>query len=141
MADEQGQEGQTESRGTTTTKGEEANAEVGSTASEACNRKHALRPAEGQQTSMHPEERQQVTEDSGRVGPLRGKYEEEDDNDKSWHDAREDGWETAACGKAKNRATTEPEAEAKGRAEEEEVGNRHVRRPIHSGFHFGWDAI
>ena len=32
MADEQGQEGQTESRGTTTTKGEEADAEVGSTA-------------------------------------------------------------------------------------------------------------
>ena len=32
MADEQGQEGQTESRGTTTTKGEEADAEVESTA-------------------------------------------------------------------------------------------------------------
>ena len=27
------------------------------------------------------------------------------------------------------------------RAEEEEVGNRHVRGPIWSGFHFGWDAI
>ena len=27
------------------------------------------------------------------------------------------------------------------RAEEEEVGNRHVQGPIRSRFHFGWDAI
>ena len=62
----------------------------------------------------------------GRMTPLRGEYEQEDDNDESWHDAREDGWETAAYRKAKSRATMEPEAEAKGRAGEEEVGNQHV---------------
>ena len=62
-------------------KGEEADAKVWSTTGEERNTKHALWQAEGQETSMHPEERQRVTEDSGRVGPLRGKYEEEDDND------------------------------------------------------------
>ena len=36
---------------------------------------------------------------------------------------------------------TELEVEAKGRAEEEEVGNRHVRGPIRSSFNFGWDTI
>ena len=36
---------------------------------------------------------------------------------------------------------TELEVEAKGRAEEEEVENRHVRGPIPSAFHIGWDAI
>ena len=76
--DEQGQEGQTELGGITATKGEEANTEVGSTEGESHNTKHALWPAEGQETSMHPEERQRFTEDSGRVGPLRGEYETED---------------------------------------------------------------
>jgi hypothetical protein len=35
--------------------------------------------------------------------PLRGEYEDDND-DESWHDAREDRWETAACGKAKDGA-------------------------------------
>ena len=52
-----------------------------------------------------------MTEDSSRIGPLRCEYEEEDDNDESSHDAREAGWESAACGKA----NTEPEVEVKGR--------------------------
>ena len=86
---------------------------------------------------MHPEERQRVTEDSGRVGPLRGKYEEEDDNDESWHDAKEDGWETVSYGQGQYGAAVEEEA----RVEEEEVGNRHVRGPTRSAFHFGWGAI
>ena len=73
--DERGHEDQTESRAATTTKEEEleADAEVGTTASEGREAKHALRPAEGQETSMHPEERQRVTDDDGRVKPSRGK--------------------------------------------------------------------
>ena len=82
-----------------------------------------------------------MTYDDGQMKPFRGKYEDEDENDESWHDAREDGWETVACGKAKNEAATGPEAEAKGRDGDEEIKNRHVREPIRSGFQFGWDAI
>ena len=101
--------GKTDEReGTTTMKGEEADAKVWSTTGEERNTKHALWQAEGQETSMHPEKRQRVTEDSGRVGPLRGEYEEEDGNNKSWHDAREDGWEIASYGEAKNEAETKP---------------------------------
>jgi hypothetical protein len=48
-------------------------AEVGVTAGEGRGTEHALRPAEGQGTSMHPKERQRVTDDDGRVKPLRGK--------------------------------------------------------------------
>ena len=66
--------------------------------------------------------------------------EMEDDNEESWHDANEEGWETA-CEKATDEAATEQEDEAKGRAKEDKVGNRHVRGPIESVFHFGWDAI
>ena len=58
-----------------------------------------------------------MTDDDGRMTPLRGKYEEEDDNDESWHDAREDWWETTACRKSKSGATAEPEVEVRGRAE------------------------
>ena len=83
MADGRGQNGQTESRGTTTTKGEEADAEVRSMTSEGRITKHAPRSAEGQEASMHPEGPQRVTKVNGRVGPLRGEYEEEDDNDES----------------------------------------------------------
>ena len=36
----------------------ETDADIGSTADKACNRKHALWPAEGQDTSMHSEEPQ-----------------------------------------------------------------------------------
>ena len=70
-------------------------------AGEARNTKHAIRPVEGQETSMHMEELQQATDDDGRMAPLRGEYEEED-NDESWHDAREDWWEMTAYGKAMN---------------------------------------
>jgi hypothetical protein len=63
---------------------------------------------------------------------MRGEYEEDDD-DESWHDAREDGWGMAACGKANEGTGTEPEGESGGLIGEEGVGNRHDR--------FGWDAI
>jgi hypothetical protein len=115
----------------TTTKDKETEAEFGSMKDER-NTRHALRPAEGQDTSMHPEEPQRVTDDDSQMTPLRGEYEEDND-DESWHNASEDGWETAAYGKAKDGAGTEPEGEAKCRVREEEVGNRHVC--------FGWDAI
>ena len=59
-------------------------------AGEARNTKHAIRPVEGQETSMPTEEAQRTTNDDGRMAPLRGKYEEEDADDESWHDARED---------------------------------------------------
>jgi hypothetical protein len=52
---------------------EDTDAEVGVTAGEGHGTEHALRPAEGQGTSMHPEERQRVPDDDGRVKPLRGK--------------------------------------------------------------------
>ena len=57
-------------------KDEETDVEVGSTVDER-NTKHALRPAEGQDTTMHPEEPQRVTDDCDRMTPLRGKYERE----------------------------------------------------------------
>jgi hypothetical protein len=57
----------------------------------------------------------------------------EDDDGESWHDAREDGWGTTACGKANEGTGTEPEGELEGHIREEEVGNRHDR--------FGCDAI
>ena len=71
---------------------------------------------------MHPEEPHRVIDDDGRMKPLRGECKE-DDNEESWHDAREDGRETVSYAKAKNGTATEPEAEARGRAGEEEVGN------------------
>ena len=68
----------------------ETDAKVGPTAGEVSNTEHAIRPVEGQETSMHFEEPQRVTDDDSRMTPLRGEYEEEDDNDESWHDAIED---------------------------------------------------
>jgi hypothetical protein len=56
---------------------------------------------------------------------MRGKYEEDDD-DESWHGAREDGRETAAFKRANDGAQTELEGEAKSRVGEE-VGSRLVR--------------
>ena len=53
-------------------KDEETNAEVGSTEDER-EVKHALRPPEGQETSMHSGERRRVTGNGGPVGPMRGK--------------------------------------------------------------------
>ena len=69
--DERGQDGKLELEGTTATKdegttatkderGQNGKPEVGSTASE------------GQETSMYPEERQQVTDNNNPVEPLRG---------------------------------------------------------------------
>ena len=72
----------------------ETDAEVRSTAEER-NVKHAMRLEEGQETSMHTEEPHPVTDNDGRITPLRGENEE-DGNDDSWHDAREDWWEEVA---------------------------------------------
>jgi hypothetical protein len=130
-AGEQAQEDKPESEEAMATKGKETDVEFRSMKDER-NTKHALWPVEGQDTSMHPEEPQRVTDDDGRMTPLRGEYEEDND-DESRHDAREDGWEMTACAKAKDGAGTEPEGGAKGRVGEEEVGNWHVR--------FVWDAI
>ena len=55
--------------GTTTTKEEKADAEVGTTTSEGHDTGHALRPAEGQGTSVHSNEPQH----DGRMKPSRGK--------------------------------------------------------------------
>ena len=65
--------------------------EVGSMAEER-NAKHAMRLVKSQQTSMHTEEPHPVTDNDGRITPLRGENEE-DGNDDSWHDARQDWWE------------------------------------------------
>ena len=57
ITDERGQDGNPEPERDTTMKEEEADAEVGATTSEGRETEHALRPAEGQGTNMHPEER------------------------------------------------------------------------------------
>ena len=54
---------------------------------------------EGQETSVHSNKPQRVTDDDGRMKPLRGEYEEDDDSG-SWHDAIEDWWETMAYGES-----------------------------------------
>ena len=41
-----------------------------------------------------------MTDDDGRMTPLKGEYEEEDGDDESRHAAREDWWEAAAYGEA-----------------------------------------
>ena len=64
--------------GMTTTKGGESDTEVGTTTSEGRKMKHALRPLEGQETSMHPKQPERVTDDCGRVKPLRCKYGKKD---------------------------------------------------------------
>jgi hypothetical protein len=61
-----------------------------------------------------------------------GEYEEDDD-DESWHGAREDGREMAAFEKANDGTRTEPEGASEGLIGGGEVGNWHDR--------FGWDAI
>ena len=72
---ERGQEGQTDLGGATTTKEEKTDTGVGSTASGRDEAKHALRPVEGHETSMHTADgRQRVTDDDGRVKPSRGKH-------------------------------------------------------------------
>ena len=47
---------------------------------------------------MHSKAPQRVTDDDGRMTPLRGEYEEEDCKDESWPDARGDWWQAAAYG-------------------------------------------
>jgi hypothetical protein len=92
-----GQAGKPESEGATTTKDEETDAEFGST-TDGHDGRHVVQPVEGQGTSMRAEGPQQGTDGDGRMTPMRGEYEEDDD-DESWHGAKENGWETAACGK------------------------------------------
>ena len=58
---------------TTTRKEEKADAEVGTTTSEGQDTRHALRPAEGQGTSVHSNEPLRVTDDDGWMKPSRGK--------------------------------------------------------------------
>ena len=76
------------------------------------------------------------------VGPVRPCETDEtgDDDEESWNNANEEGWEVA-CGKTKNGAAAEQEEEAKGRAEEDQVRNRHDRGLIMPVFRFGWDMI
>jgi hypothetical protein len=57
---------------------------------------------------------------------MRGEYEEEDDDDESWHGAREHGWETTAFEKANDGTGTKPEGESWDLIGEEGVENRHV---------------
>ena len=77
----------------------ETDTEVGSTAEER-DEMHAIRPMEGQDTSMPTEEPHRATDDDGRITPSRGENEEEDSDDESWHNAKEDWWEAAAFEKA-----------------------------------------
>ena len=72
MMDERVQDGELGSERATVTKEEVADAEVGSTADEGRNTKHALRSVKGPRTSMHPRERQRVTGNGGPIEPLRG---------------------------------------------------------------------
>ena len=72
-ADERGRNGKPESKEATATKDEETDTEVGSTASGRDEPKHALRPTEGREASMHSGERQRVTGNGGPVEPMRGK--------------------------------------------------------------------
>jgi hypothetical protein len=71
-AGKQAQHDEPESGGATAMEDEKTNTEFGST-DEGCNTKHALRPTEGQRTSMHPVERQREIDDNGRSKPSRGR--------------------------------------------------------------------
>jgi hypothetical protein len=126
-----GQGGKPGLEGATTTKDEETDAEFGST-TDGRDGRHVVRPVKSQGTSMRAKGTQQGTDGDGRMMPTRGEHEE-DNGDEFWHDAREDGLETTAYGKAKDGAKMEPEGDGKSHVGEEEVGNRHVR--------FGCDAI
>ena len=94
----------------------ETDAEVGSRVDEARNKKHVMRPVEGQETSMHTEEPHRATDDDGRITPSRGENEEEENDDDSWHDAREDWWEAAAFEKATNGDEAAPKTTSGGAA-------------------------
>ena len=100
MVDGWVQDGEPVSERATATKEEKTDTEVGSTAEER-DEMHAIRPMEGQDTSMPTKEPHRATEDDGRITPSRGEYEEEGGDDKTWHDAREDWWEEVAYGEAK----------------------------------------
>ena len=56
----------------------ETDTEVGSTA-EARDKTHAIRPIEGQETSMPTEKPHRATDDDGRITPSRGEYSEKAD--------------------------------------------------------------
>jgi hypothetical protein len=101
-----GQGGRPESKGATATEDVEIDAEFESTREER-NGKRAIRPIEGQGTSMHADGRQQGSDGDGRMIRTGGEHEKDED-DESWHGAREEGWETAAYGKANNGTRMEP---------------------------------
>jgi hypothetical protein len=127
-----GQGGKPESEGATAIKDDETDAEFGSS-TDGRDGRHATRTVEGQGASMRTEEPQQGTNGDGRMTPMGGEYEDGDDDDESWHGAREDGRETTAFRRANDGTGTEPEGESEGLIGEEGVGDRHDR--------FGWDAI
>ena len=96
--------------GKTNERGHEGQTDLGrTTTSEGRKKEHALQPTESQETSVHSNKPQRVTNDEGRMKPLRGEYEEEDD-DGSWHDAIEDWWEATAYGEGSS--TPVPETSA-----------------------------
>jgi hypothetical protein len=79
---------------------------------------------------MRAEGAQQGTDDDGRMTPIRG---EGGDND-SWHGAREGGWNTAACEKAKDGARTEPVSakRASRRGEDDSAADRDAGGTLHT---------
>jgi hypothetical protein len=83
-----GQGGKPELEGATATKDEETDAEFSSTI-DGRDGRHATRPVEGQGASMRAEGPQQGTDGDSQITPMRGEYEENDDDD-SWHSARKD---------------------------------------------------
>ena len=79
--------------------------------------------------------------ENSAVGPVRPRETEEmeDDIEESWHDASEDGWETAyeevEDGAAKKRK------EMRVGAEGSKIGSQPVPGPNRTAFRFGWRAI
>jgi hypothetical protein len=74
-----GQGGKPESEGATAIKDEETDAEFGST-TDGRDGRHTTRPVEGQRASMHVEGPQQRTGGDGRMRPMGGEYEDDDDD-------------------------------------------------------------
>jgi hypothetical protein len=109
------QGGKPESEGATATGDVENDAEFGPTEEER-NGRHAIRPTEGQGTSMHADGPQEGSDGDGRMIRTGGEHEKDDDGE-SRHGAREEGWETAACGKANDGTGTEPEGKERATVE------------------------
>ena len=79
--------------------------------------------------------------ENSAVGPVRPRETEEmeDGSEESWHDAREDGWETA-CEEVEDKAKVERD-EMRAGAEGSGIGSRPGRGPNRMAFRFGWSAI